>query len=390
MARGLSWGTDVWQRCRIAFVKLKTIIKDRPNLFWVFHLGGWALWGIFAKYLYTVAILEETAPHYAAYVALISFIGMLITLALRYLYRFLWNRAIWIQAIGFIGGSVLAGYLWLEARSYIYYGWIANAKDMEAWLEKMGDAAEIYSKVSYMTSYTTPIMVMAIWSALYFAIKSYRIFQEVRESALKSAAMAHEAQLKMLRYQLNPHFLFNTLNAISTLILEKDTVLANRMVTRLSSFLRYSLDNDPMQKITLEQELEALKLYLDIEKVRFEERLNLELDIGEEAASALIPSLLLQPMVENAIKYGIARSEEGGHLRIAARVFAGDLLLELSDDGPGVELVDGQIPGANGVGLRNTRERLVELYGTAHSFRLSETDPHGLTIRIRIPHETES
>lgn len=131
-------------------------------------------------------------------------------------------------------------------------------------------------------------------------------------------------------------------------------------------------------------------MYLDIEKVCFEERLNLELDIGEEAASALIPSLLLQPMVENAIKYGIARSEEGGHLRIAARVFAGDLLLEISDDGPGVELVDGQIPDANGVGLRNTRERLVELYGTAHSFRLSETDPHGLTIRIRIPHETEN
>jgi len=130
-----------------------------------------------------------------------------------------------------------------------------------------------------------------------------------------------------LRYQLNPHFLFNTLNAISTLILEQQTELANRMVTRLSSFLRYSLDNDPMQKITLNQELAALKLYLDIEKVRFEDHLSLELDIGDEASQALIPSLLLQPLVENAIKYGIARSEEGGHLRIAAKVFAGDLLL---------------------------------------------------------------
>jgi signal transduction histidine kinase len=367
-------------------VKLETLIKDRPNLFWVFHLGGWALWGIFAKYLYTVAILEETAPHYAAYVALISFIGMLITLALRYLYRLLWSRAIWIQAIGFIGGSVLAGYLWLETRGYIYYGWIENAKDMEAWLEKMGDAAEIYSKVSYMTSYTTPIMVMAIWSALYFAIKSYRIFQEVRESALKSAAMAHEAQLKMLRYQLNPHFLFNTLNAISTLILEQDTDLANHMVTRLSSFLRYSLDNDPMQKITLEQELKALQLYLDIEKVRFEDRLSLQLNIDEESKSALIPSLLLQPLIENAIKYGIARAEGGGHLNISAKVFAGDLLIEVSDDGPGCELVNDNIPNAKGVGLRNTRERLATLYGSEHSIKLSQTQPHGLTICIRIPY----
>jgi LytS/YehU family sensor histidine kinase len=224
---------------------------------------------------------------------------------------------------------------------------------------------------------------------LYFAIKYYQVFQEIRESALKSASMAHEAQLKMLRYQLNPHFLFNTLNAISTLILERQIDPANRMVTKLSSFLRYSLDNDPMQKITLSQELGALQLYLDIEKVRFEDRLNLELDIEDEARSALIPSLLLQPLVENAIKYGIARSDKGSTLLIAAKVFAGDLLLEVCDDGPGVELVDGQIPDATGVGLRNTRERLVELYGSKHSFRLKKTDPHGLTINIRIPFETQ-
>jgi len=191
----------------------------------------------------------------------------------------------------------------------------------------------------------------------------------------------------MLRYQLNPHFLFNTLNAISTLVLEQQTELANRMVTRLSSFLRYSLDNDPLQKITLKQELAALQLYLDIEKVRFEEHLSLEVDVSDEALDMLIPSLLLQPLVENAIKYGIARSEEDGHLRIAARVFAGDLLMEISDDGPGVELVDGRIPDAKGVGLRNTRERLHELYGLQHSFRLSKTEPHGLTISIRIPCE---
>jgi len=188
---------------------------------------------------------------------------------------------------------------------------------------------------------------------------------------------------------LNPHFLFNTLNAISTLILEQDTDGANRMVTRLSSFLRYSLDNDPMQRIALKQEIEALKLYLDIEKVRFEERLRLDIDIAPEAQTALIPSLLLQPLVENAIKHGIAQSEAGGCLRIAARVFAGELLIELADDGPGVALVDGEIPSARGVGLRNTRERLHELYGGRHSLRLGNTVPHGLTVNIRIPCQKE-
>ena len=384
--RKLSCGTFDGQRCKIALVKLKTIVKDQPNLFWVFHLGAWLLWGVVGKYLYTATMLEELPPQYWVYVAIITCIGMVISLLLRYLYRFLWNRAIWIQAIGLLAGSALAGYLWLKARSYIYMGWIEKASDMEAWYEKLGEAAEIYSRVSFVEGQTGSISVMLAWSALYFAIKSYRVFQEVRESALKSAAMAHEAQLKMLRYQLNPHFLFNTLNAISTLVLEQNTELANRMVTKLSSFLRYSLDNDPMQRITLSQELEALKLYLDIEKVRFEERLSLQVTIEEPANDALIPSLLLQPLIENAIKYGIARAEGGGHLSISAKVFAGDLLMEVKDDGPGCELTDGNIPSAKGVGLRNTRERLAAIYGSEHSIKLSETKPHGLTICIRLPY----
>jgi len=368
---------------------IRNLVKDQHKLFWVLQLGGWLVWGLVVKYAYTRAFSgEDTLPNYFLYVMVITLVGMVITLGLRFVYRYLWNRPAWVQGLGFIGACAAGGFLWLKSRTYIYYGWFAHSKDKEAWAEKMGDAAELIEKMSITNFFLTTFTIMVAWSVLYFAIKYYQIFQEVQNSALKSAAMAHEAQLKMLRYQLNPHFLFNTLNAISTLVLEKQTELANRMVTKLSSFLRYSLDNDPMQKITLEQELAALKLYLDIEKVRFEERLSLELDIGEEAAQALIPSLLLQPLVENAIKYGIARAEEGGHLRIAAKVFAGDLLLELSDDGPGVELVDGQIPDANGVGLRNTRERLVELYGTAHSFRLSKTQPHGLTVNIRIPYET--
>ena len=367
---------------------IRNLAENQQKLFWVLHLGGWLAWGLIGKYAYTRAISEEMVPNYFLYVMIISGVGLVYSLGLRYLYRFMWSRPLWQQAITFLLGSSAAGYAFIQTRGFIYTTWFEKAKDMEAWAHKMGDAAEMLEKVYFMESFTIGWLPMLVWSFLYFVIKYYQIFQEVQKSALKSAAMAHEAQLKMLRYQLNPHFLFNTLNAISTLILEKRTELANQMVTRLSSFLRYSLDNDPMQKITLDQEIAALKLYLDIEKVRFEDHLSLDLDIGEEAAHALIPSLLLQPLVENAIKYGIARAEEGGHLRIAAKVFAGDLLLELSDDGPGVELVEGLIPHANGVGLRNTRERLQELYGNKHSFRLSETSPHGLTVNIRIPFET--
>jgi two-component system, LytTR family, sensor kinase len=369
---------------------LSRFVKNPSRLFWVLHLGGWLAWGLVAKYAYTVITLDEVPPRYFIYVMLITAVGAVITLALRYVYRFAWNWPLWARIAVFLGGTGAAGFGWLHVRSYFYSRWFESAAEMEAWYEKMGDAAEIYWKMTYMESITIAWIVMVAWSALYFGIKYYQIFQEVQKSALRSAAMAHEAQLKMLRYQLNPHFLFNTLNAISTLVLERQTEDANRMVTRLSSFLRHSLDNDPMKMVTLEQEIAALLLYLDIEKVRFEERLNLKLDIEDAAQHALIPSLLLQPLVENAIKYGIARAEDGGTLRIAARVFAGDLLLQLSDDGPGVELVDGEIPGANGVGLRNTRERLAELYGERHAFHLSRSDPHGLTVDIRVPYETKS
>ena len=366
---------------------VRSLLKNQTRLFWVLHLGGWFAWGVIVKYAFTRALFDDTAPGYFTYVMVITVIGIVLSLGLRMVYRYLWNRRAWVQAFGFLGGCGTSGYLWLASRSFIYSRWFESHKDMEAWNEKMGSAAELYQKVSYMDTFLSSCTIMVAWSVLYFAIKYYQVFQEVQKSALRSASMAHEAQLKMLRYQLNPHFLFNTLNAISTLVLEQETELANRMVTKLSSFLRFSLDNDPMQKITLEQELAALKLYLDIEKVRFEERLSLELDIADESREALIPSLLLQPLVENAIKYGIARSVQGGRLRIAARLFAGELLLEISDDGPGVELVDGQIPDASGVGLRNTRERLVELYGHQHSFHLSKTEPHGLTVNIRIPFE---
>jgi LytS/YehU family sensor histidine kinase len=204
--------------------------------------------------------------------------------------------------------------------------------------------------------------------------------------------MAHEAQLKMLRYQLNPHFLFNTLNAISTLILEHDTAHANQMVTRLSRFLRYSLDNDPMQRVSLDQELAALHLYLDIEQVRFEERLKIETDIETLARRALIPSLLLQPIVENAIKYAIAPRERGGTIRIEALVRGTQLCVAIIDDGPGIAedtTAGGAVPvSPRGVGLVNTRQRLQEIYPHNHSFSMANVAPQGLNVCVRIPFET--
>ena len=202
---------------------------------------------------------------------------------------------------------------------------------------------------------------------------------------LKAVALAQEAQLKMLRYQLNPHFLFNTLNAISTLILDNQNRKANHAVTRLSEFLRYTLDQDPMKRVTLRQEIEALDLYLGTERLRFGERLRLEYAIEEQALDALVPSLLLQPLLENSLKYAVSGREQGGLVRIEGRVREGLLELSVIDDGPGLQ------PGAaagerRGVGLANTRERLAVLYGANCRFATLNSHP-GLRVDMGLPLE---
>jgi LytS/YehU family sensor histidine kinase len=192
----------------------------------------------------------------------------------------------------------------------------------------------------------------------------------------------------MLRYQLNPHFLFNTLNAISALVQTKDTSRANTMIVQLSDFLRYSLDNDPIQRVSLNEELRALKLYLNIEQTRFGSRLELEFDVTPAAEAVKIPSLILQPLVENAIKYAIAPMEQGGKITVLARVDGAFLELEMIDSGSETILPDPKMPSP-GVGLRNTIDRLHTFYGDDYSFRLENTDNKGTRVYMRLPLEKQ-
>jgi LytS/YehU family sensor histidine kinase len=223
------------------------------------------------------------------------------------------------------------------------------------------------------------------WSGLYFGIKYYEMLQQQREAALEASALAQEAQVKMLRYQLNPHFMFNTLNAISTLILDGQGKVANQAVGKLSEFLRHTLDQDPMKKVTLRQELDALDLYLGIEKLRFAERLRLEFDVEDAAQQALVPSLILQPLIENALKFAVAPREEGGRLRLEAHTDGAVLRLAVLDDGPGLP-VGVNLGEGRGVGFRNTRERLAVLYGSHQKIAVRFARP-GLRVEIEIPFE---
>ena len=243
--------------------------------------------------------------------------------------------------------------------------------------------------------------LLGAWSALYYAINYYLQVEQQADRLERLEAQATSAQLAMLRYQLNPHFLFNTLNSISTLVLLKQTEPANAMLTRLSGFLRHTLVSQPGGKVTVAQEVETLKLYLEIERMRFEERLRTVFSIDPAAAEAVIPSFLLQPLVENAIKYAVSPQEEGARISLSAQLVGQRLRLTVSDTGPGLRAkapratVPAAMAGASntvstGVGLANIRDRLAQAYGDDHLFEIRTPPEGGFTVVIELPYEREA
>jgi signal transduction histidine kinase len=205
--------------------------------------------------------------------------------------------------------------------------------------------------------------------------------REVRASQLE--AHLTRARLDVLRMQIHPHFLFNTLNSIAALM-HRDLGAAERMIARLSDLLRHSLAGNVAQEVTLKDELELSERYLDIERVRFAERLAVRSDISSEALDALVPSLILQPLVENAVRHGIAFRAAGGCLELLARREGSDLVLSVLDDGPGVD-PERTAPERCGVGLASTRGRLAELYGEEGRLSIGRRPEGGTEVTVRIP-----
>jgi two-component system, LytTR family, sensor kinase len=224
--------------------------------------------------------------------------------------------------------------------------------------------------------------VFFMWAGYYFAQDyAFRIRRQAADLARAQEA-AHQAQIKMLRYQLNPHFLFNTLNALSTLVLEERNADAEKMILRLSRFMRHTIDTDPAQLVRLDEEARMQLLYLEIEAARFGDRLRVECDVPGALADCLVPSLLLQPIVENCIKHAISTSSRGGLIRIVASERAGRLHLAVEDDGPGLQ----SGPERRGsLGLRNTHERLATIYGDAASVNFETRDGGGLRVAFALP-----
>src|SRR5690606_18278022 len=350
---------------------------DKDRAFWRLQLIGWGGAGMFRA----MTNIANGRPEQIVLTLIATITGLSISSILSVVYGRLMNYrplVTWgVTALALAVAVVI---------SAMINGWALNLSQ--------GGSDTGFAKAVLGMLYLDGALLGA-WSALYYAINFFLQVQEQADRLERLEAQATSAQLAMLRYQLNPHFLFNTLNSISTLVLLKQTEPANAMLTRLSGFLRHTLVSEPGARVTVAQEVETLKLYLDIERMRFEERLRTVFSIDPAAADACIPSFLLQPLVENAIKYAVSPQEEGARISLSAQRIGQRLRLTVSDTGPGLQGRDSRktLPAAlgrpvsTGVGLANIRDRLAQAYGEDHLFEIRTPQDGGFTVVIEIPFE---
>ena len=360
------------QTIRNPAVLSRPFFEDKARAFWILQAAGWSGYLL----LRTVSSISNEISVERIIAAIIeSIVGYCLTLLLSTLYGF-YRRLPRISGILLTLATLAIATLFYAVIDAFTISFIKNSEP--------GISVPLVIAALFLN-----FTVLAGWSALYFGINFYLIVEQQIDQMQALESQASYAQLAMLRYQLNPHFLFNTLNSISTLVLLKQTERANVMLSRLSSFLRYTLANEPTAHVTLAQEVETLQLYLEIEKMRFDDRLRPHFDIDPRVAKARLPSLLLQPLVENAIKYAVTTQEEGADITVSARLAGERVHIAVSDTGPGLIERQARPTLSTGVGLANIKERLAQAFGPDHRFDTRTNPGQGFSVEIEIPFQIE-
>ena len=372
--------------------------RSRPWLVWVVSVGLWTLVGVAGGVsMYqldrsmgqSVTLGGELIRPLVNYLIFGFLTPVLWWITIRYpVQRDNWARRSILYALG----SVVFSVAHVILRGLVYPVWDprVNGYAYAAWNPHTGvfsiqwilfKSLFLYNFVDDIFSIYLPILLIA------HAIWYYRRFRDRELRASQLEGQVAKAHLQALKSQLQPHFLFNTMHSISALMLT-DVRAADRMMTRLSDLLRISLENDGIQIITLNQELEFVTGYLEIEKVRFEDRLTVVFDIAPDTLDALVPHLILQPLVENAVRHGISRRSTNGEIRIAASHDGRSLCLRVRDNGPGMgEFEESQTK--TGLGLRATRERLQTLYGIEQNMEIRSAAEGGVEVELQIPFRSE-
>ncbi|HEX8638437.1 MAG TPA: histidine kinase [Pyrinomonadaceae bacterium] len=287
-----------------------------------------------------------------------------------------WRRVLPAHLVAAVVFSLLHAAICVIAREIVYPGRIAENGGFLASTLRLTINQGIGELVTYCF----------LLSCIY-VVDFYRRFQaeQLKSSELKAALAT--SQLNALKMQIHPHFLFNTLNSISALMHE-DVKAADKMVARLGDFLRMTLENSGDREVSLKQEMDFVGRYLEIESVRFQDRLVVKMNIDPETLQARVPNLILQPIVENAIKHGISRQTKVGSLIISSERHGDRLQICVEDSGPGLQPSNGNGSKSGGIGLTNTRARLAHLYEENYRFEIKNAVPHGVIVTLEIPFET--
>ncbi len=358
-----------------------TTIQGRTWLKWTLIAAGWALFAVFfaSESVVTRAYLgrplrvsDALVPWLVCAFTWLAATPFLIALSRRFPFgRSTWKKNLFIHlAASFAISLLLLGI-------YVFMARLISSE--------MGNVPfPLAFRNQFIASFHAEVLTYWAVIGLSHALDYYRKYREREVRASQLEAQLARAQLDALRMQLQPHFLFNTLNTISVLMAE-DVALANRLLLRLSDLLRLSLRNTETHEVSLREELEFLRNYLEIEQTRFQDRLTVRFEVDEDAVDAQVPNLILQPLVENAIRHAVAPKAARSLVEISAARRNGEVQLQVRDDGPGIS---SDAAAANGIGLRNTKERLEKLYGSAHSFLLAPAQGGGLEVTITIPFHT--
>lgn len=348
-------------------------LTENLSLFWTLQIVGWSGY-VLDRYL---SAEGRFFPVYFIYLV----VACALTFALRPIYHRVWNRKPNVLTIGavIVVCSIAAAYLWLILGEIVFA--ILGIRRFPV-PGKQSLIAYLSDTFIVSLQHHKPFLFLS-WSALYFGIKYWQSKQAEEENALKSQALAQEAELKMLRYQLNPHFLFNSLNSASALVHESPQK-TEKMLGELSEFLRYSLVNTKNEAVTLRDEIEAVRNYLEIEQVRFEDKLKIKIDVAPETENYRLPSFLLHPLIENAVKYGMQTSSMPLEIELRARKENERLFLEISNTGKWIEMSANDF-ARNGksthIGLQNVRKRLEQAFPNKHEF---ETFERGGRVIVRL------
>ena len=344
---------------------------DKNRAFWILQTAGWTGYFILRS---LSGFANNMGAMFVVHTALLTATGYSLTLLMASLFRRLIAMQPGVTLVLSFGAVVLSSAVFSVIETWSFSTFLKP------------DARPV--GVEYLGAILLNFALLAAWAALYYGINYFLLLEDQIKQRERLESQASTAQLAMLRYQLNPHFLFNTLNSISTLVLLRQTERANAMLARLSSFLRYTLVNEPSGKVTLAQEVETLKLYLEIEKMRFEDRLRPHFRIEAETIGARLPSLLLQPLIENAIKYAVTPSEGGADIWINAQREGQAVRIEVADNGGDDAASELAASPSTGVGLANIRDRLSQAYGVGHRFETRKNDQGGFSVILEIPFET--